>query len=113
MAYQGRFRVWRGDADGGELRDYIVEVNEGEVVLEGQFSPLHPRLSVAVPGKGTLTLAGEAMSQRYTITRGEETVARVTGGWMAGSGDYTVDIAEGEDMPLILACTLAAELSRR
>src|ERR1700712_1923328 len=34
MAYEGRFRVWRGDADGGELRDYSVEVNEGEVVLD-------------------------------------------------------------------------------
>jgi succinate dehydrogenase / fumarate reductase iron-sulfur subunit len=34
MAYQGRFRVWRGDADGGELQDFAVEVNEGEVVLD-------------------------------------------------------------------------------
>ena len=28
------FRVWRGDASGGELQDYQVEVNEGEVVLD-------------------------------------------------------------------------------
>ncbi|HWH00814.1 MAG TPA: succinate dehydrogenase/fumarate reductase iron-sulfur subunit [Pilimelia sp.] len=28
------FKVWRGDASGGELRDYQVEVNEGEVVLD-------------------------------------------------------------------------------
>jgi succinate dehydrogenase / fumarate reductase iron-sulfur subunit len=28
------FRVWRGDADDGELRDYKVEVNEGEVILD-------------------------------------------------------------------------------
>jgi succinate dehydrogenase / fumarate reductase iron-sulfur subunit len=34
MSYQGRFRVWRGDADGGELQDFTVEVNEGEVVLD-------------------------------------------------------------------------------
>ncbi|HEY0616146.1 MAG TPA: succinate dehydrogenase/fumarate reductase iron-sulfur subunit [Kribbella sp.] len=34
MSYQGRFRVWRGDADGGDLKDYEVEVNEGEVVLD-------------------------------------------------------------------------------
>jgi succinate dehydrogenase / fumarate reductase, iron-sulfur subunit len=33
MAYQAHFRVWRGEAD-GELRDYSVEVNEGEVVLD-------------------------------------------------------------------------------
>jgi succinate dehydrogenase / fumarate reductase iron-sulfur subunit len=28
------FRVWRGDASGGELEDFDVEVNEGEVVLD-------------------------------------------------------------------------------
>ncbi|HEY9495125.1 MAG TPA: succinate dehydrogenase/fumarate reductase iron-sulfur subunit [Intrasporangium sp.] len=34
MSYDASFRVWRGDADGGELVDYTVEVNEGEVVLD-------------------------------------------------------------------------------
>ena len=34
MSYQGKFRVWRGDDDAGELADYTVEVNEGEVVLD-------------------------------------------------------------------------------
>ncbi|TDD91220.1 succinate dehydrogenase/fumarate reductase iron-sulfur subunit [Saccharopolyspora karakumensis] len=33
MGYQAHFRVWRG-ADDGELQDYTVEVNEGEVVLD-------------------------------------------------------------------------------
>src|SRR2546427_2641501 len=28
------FRVWRGDESGGQLEDYSVEVNEGEVVLD-------------------------------------------------------------------------------
>jgi succinate dehydrogenase / fumarate reductase iron-sulfur subunit len=34
MSYQAKFRVWRGDADSGDLKDYEVEVNEGEVVLD-------------------------------------------------------------------------------
>src|ERR1700760_477936 len=34
MAYQGNFRVWRGDDEKGDLQDYQVEVNEGEVVLD-------------------------------------------------------------------------------
>ncbi len=33
-AYNAKMRVWRGDASGGELKDYTVEVNEGEVVLD-------------------------------------------------------------------------------
>ena len=32
--HEARFRVWRGDEQGGELRDFTVEVNEGEVVLD-------------------------------------------------------------------------------
>ncbi|HEY2697891.1 MAG TPA: succinate dehydrogenase/fumarate reductase iron-sulfur subunit [Pseudonocardiaceae bacterium] len=34
MSYQGKFRVWRGDDEKGELRDFTVEVNEGEVILD-------------------------------------------------------------------------------
>ena len=34
MGYQARFKVWRGDEAGGGLRDFEVEVNEGEVVLD-------------------------------------------------------------------------------
>ena len=34
MTYTAKMRVWRGDASGGDLVDYDVEVNEGEVVLD-------------------------------------------------------------------------------
>ena len=34
MGYDLKLRVWRGNEDGGELRDYTVEVSEGEVVLD-------------------------------------------------------------------------------
>ncbi|MGH3744757.1 MAG: succinate dehydrogenase/fumarate reductase iron-sulfur subunit [Mycobacteriales bacterium] len=32
--YDLTLRLWRGDADGGELTDYVVPVDEGEVVLD-------------------------------------------------------------------------------
>ncbi len=34
MATERRFRVWRGDAKGGDFHDYTVPVEEGEVVLD-------------------------------------------------------------------------------
>ncbi|MGH3787015.1 MAG: succinate dehydrogenase/fumarate reductase iron-sulfur subunit [Pseudonocardiaceae bacterium] len=34
MGTQRRFRVWRGDTDGGNFVDFDVEANEGEVVLD-------------------------------------------------------------------------------
>ncbi|WP_405487237.1 succinate dehydrogenase/fumarate reductase iron-sulfur subunit [Nocardia sp. NBC_00511] len=34
MGYDAKFKVWRGDIDGGGLHDFTVLVNEGEVVLD-------------------------------------------------------------------------------
>src|SRR4051794_41957661 len=34
MSYDATFRIWRGDASGGNLHTYTVPVNEGEVVLD-------------------------------------------------------------------------------
>ncbi len=34
MTHEAAFRVWRGDASGGQLQDFTVTVNEGEVVLD-------------------------------------------------------------------------------
>jgi succinate dehydrogenase / fumarate reductase iron-sulfur subunit len=34
MGYNARFKVWRGDDSDGDLEDFSVEVNEGEVVLD-------------------------------------------------------------------------------
>ena len=34
MGTKRHFRVWRGDSSGGDIQDYDVEVNDGEVVLD-------------------------------------------------------------------------------
>ncbi|WP_448413989.1 succinate dehydrogenase/fumarate reductase iron-sulfur subunit [Mycolicibacterium sp. XJ1819] len=34
MSYQAKLRVWRGDDNGGQLEDFSVEANDGEVVLD-------------------------------------------------------------------------------
>src|SRR5258705_2402712 len=34
MGSPRKFKVWRGDAGGGQLQDFTIEVNEGEVVLD-------------------------------------------------------------------------------
>jgi len=34
VTYAAKFRVWRGDSTGGDLKDFTVDVNEGEVVLD-------------------------------------------------------------------------------
>jgi succinate dehydrogenase / fumarate reductase, iron-sulfur subunit len=34
VSYEASLRIWRGDADAGELRDFTVTANDGEVVLD-------------------------------------------------------------------------------
>ena len=34
MTYLAKLKVWRGDDAGGELRDFTVDVNDGEVILD-------------------------------------------------------------------------------
>jgi succinate dehydrogenase / fumarate reductase iron-sulfur subunit len=34
MSYKAKFKVWRGEGGEGQLEDFTVEVNEGEVVLD-------------------------------------------------------------------------------
>ena len=34
MSHNAKFKVWRGDPDGDDLKDYTVEVNDGEVLLD-------------------------------------------------------------------------------
>ena len=34
MTYDLTLKIWRGDADGGDLKDYTVPAEEGEVVLD-------------------------------------------------------------------------------
>ena len=34
MTYDAKLRVWRGDASGGELQEFTVPANDGEVVLD-------------------------------------------------------------------------------
>ena len=34
MTQTATFSIWRGDADGGEFRDYTCDVSEGMVVLD-------------------------------------------------------------------------------
>jgi succinate dehydrogenase / fumarate reductase iron-sulfur subunit len=34
MSYKAKFKVWRGEGGEGQLEDFTIEVNEGEVVLD-------------------------------------------------------------------------------
>ena len=71
MGYDLSMRVWRGDAGGGDLRDYTVPVEEGEVVLDA----IHRIQQHAVRrSRGALELQGRqvrlVLAWRSTASRG-------------------------------------------
>ena len=67
MSYEQNFRVWRGDAEGGDFRDYDVEVNEGEVVLD----VIHRLQATQTRFVGTARQASAVPAvQRSTVVRG-------------------------------------------
>lgn len=33
-SYRAHLKIWRGDASGGDLEDFFVDVDEDEVVLD-------------------------------------------------------------------------------
>ena len=37
---QRKFKVWRGDSEGGEFKEYEVECGEGMVVLDATSRPV-------------------------------------------------------------------------
>ena len=48
MSHQSNFKVWRGDPEGGDLKDFTVEVNDGEVLLD----VIHRLQATQVPDLG-------------------------------------------------------------
>ncbi len=75
------------------------------------FSPFVDRFTVDIPGPDDLEMTGSLFEHEYTISRGGQVVAVVSKRWFSVTETYGVDIAPGQDDPLILACVLALDLA--
>jgi uncharacterized protein YxjI len=75
------------------------------------FNPFVDRFTVDIPGPDDLEMTGSLFEHEYTITRGGQVVAVVSKRWFSLTETYGVDIAPGQDDPLILACVLALDLA--
>jgi uncharacterized protein YxjI len=81
------------------------------VVKKELFTFFSCRFTVDVPGPDDLELQGNLLDHEFTIRRGDQTVATVSKRWLALRDTYAVEIAEGEDHLLLLACVLALDLA--
>jgi uncharacterized protein YxjI len=75
------------------------------------FSPFVDRFTVDIPGPDDLEMTGSLFEHEYTISRAGQVVAVVSKRWFSLTETYGVDIAPGQDDPLILACVLALDLA--
>ena len=76
------------------------------------FTPFVDRFAIDVPGPDDMELDGSLLDHEFTIRRGHRVVARVSKQWFTLRDTYGVDIAEGEDWLLLLACVLALDLAQ-
>ncbi|MBM3907664.1 MAG: LURP-one-related family protein [Gemmatimonadetes bacterium] len=80
------------------------------VVRKDVFKLFHHTFSVDVPGPDDLTAEGDLTQHEYAFRRGTQPVAHVSKKWFTLADTYGVDVGEGEDAVLILACAVVIDL---
>lgn len=78
-------------------------------VRKSLFTLLRCKFTVDVPGPDDLEARGDFLDHEYTFERGGQTVATVSKRWLSLKDTYGIDIAEGEDEVLILACAVVID----
>lgn len=80
------------------------------VVKKHLFTPFRARFTVDVPGPDDIEARGNVLNHEYTFVRGNREVARVSKTWFSLSDTYGIEIDEGEDDVLLLACAVVIDL---
>jgi uncharacterized protein YxjI len=79
------------------------------VVKKEVFAFIHHRFTVDVPGPDDLEAEGDFLDHEYSFKRGDRVVATVSKKWFSWTDTYGVEIADGEDPVLILACAVVVD----
>lgn len=79
------------------------------IVKKHLFTLLRCRFSVDVPGPDDLEAQGSFLDYEYEFTRRGERVAEVSKRFFALTDTYGVEIADGEDVVLLLAATVVID----
>jgi uncharacterized protein YxjI len=80
-------------------------------VKKSIFSFLHCKFSVDVPGPDDLEARGNLLDHEYTFTKDGRVVAEVSKKWFSWTDSYGVDVTDGEDDVLILACAVVIDMA--
>jgi uncharacterized protein YxjI len=80
------------------------------VVKKSFFSFLSYKFTVDVPGPDDLEAQGDFLDHEYSFNRSGNMVAEISKRWFSWTDTYGVDIVDGEDTILILACTVVIDM---
>ena len=80
------------------------------VMKQKFFTIARCRFMIDVPGPDDLEAVGSLSGMEYSFTRRGQTVALVSAKWFSWADTYGVDIADGEDDILILACAVVIDV---
>lgn len=81
------------------------------VVSKELFTLFSCTFTVDVPGPDDLQAEGDFLDLEYEFLRGDRKVATVSKRWLALADTYGIDIAEGEDVVLILASAVVIDMA--
>ena len=94
------------------IRDTMEIERDGKTVAtvkKALVTPLRDRFSIEVESGEDLQLKGNIVDHEYTIERGGDTIAEVSKRWFRMRDVYGIEIAEGQNDPLILAVTVCID----
>jgi uncharacterized protein YxjI len=99
----------------------VYDVYHGDqlfaVVKENWLPLVRYRFTVDVgndgPGPGDLSITGDVWNHEYTFEEAGQTVAVVSKRWFSWTDTFGVDVADGADDVLVLACTAVVDLCTR
>lgn len=96
ISLRAKMDVFRGD-------DVVA------TITKALFSPFHDKFQVELAGGGALRVDGDLFDHEYTLRRDDAVIAGVSKRWFTFRDTYGIDIATGEDEPLILAIAVALD----
>ncbi len=74
------------------------------------FTLFRCKFTVDVPGPDDPEAKGSFLDHEYTIVRDGRVLAQVSKRWFSWTDTYGVDIADGEDDVLLLACAVVIDM---
>lgn len=78
-------------------------------VRKALISPLHHRSTIELSDGSRLEAVGNILDKEFEITADDRAVARISRSWFRLRDTYGVDVAPGEDDPLLLAVAVCLD----